>query len=151
MKRLLTPLFLLGFACSAVAQVLNPVLWTFTSKKIADKEYEVRLTANVQSGWHIYAQKQPADAINIPTEIVFNKNPLIILDGKAKEFGKLELYSDKRLGISANQYAGKVEFVQKIKLKAKIKTNISGSVEYQTCDDKKCLPPKKMAFNVALI
>ena len=150
MKRLLTPLFLLGFACSAVAQVLNPVLWTFTSKKLANKSYELHLTAIIQSGWHLYSQTQPADAINIPTAIVFNKNPFISLDGKAKEIGKMEMYQDKRLGISANQYKDKVEFVQKLKLKSNIKTNISGTVEYQTCDDKKCLPPKKLNFNVAL-
>ena len=73
-----------------------------------------------------------------------------MLDGKAKEMGKMEVYKDAKLGISANQYKDKVEFVQKLKLKSNIKTNISGTVEYQTCDDKKCLPPKKLNFNVAL-
>lgn len=132
------------------AQMLNPVLWTFTSKKIAPKTYELHLTAIIQSSWHLYSQTQPSDAIINPTEIVFNSNPLVILDGKAKEIGKMELYADKKLGISANQYSNKLEFVQKIKLKTNVKTNISGSVEYQTCDDKKCLPPKKLQFNLAL-
>ena len=150
MKRIFALLILLSIATVAVTQVINPVQWTFSSKKLSDKEYEIRLTANVQSGWHIFSQNQPADAINNPTEILFNKNPLISLEGKAGESGKMEMVSDKRLGISANQYSGKVEFVQKVKLKANIKTNISGSVEYQTCDDKKCLPPKKLVFNVAL-
>jgi thiol:disulfide interchange protein DsbD len=40
--------------------------------------------------------------------------------------------------------------VQIIKLKGKIKTSFSGSVEFQTCDDKKCLPPKTVNFKVAL-
>lgn len=150
MKKIFLGLFLLSAAHSICAQVLNPVLWTFSSKKIAEKIYEVRLTANIQSSWHLYSQTQPADAINNPTEITFNKNPLIILDGKAKEIGKMEMYKDTKLGISANQYSDKVEFVQKLKLKSKTKTNISGSVEYQTCDDKKCLPPKKLNFSVAL-
>ena len=135
---------------NAGAQVLSPVQWTFTSSKIAEKIYEIKLAANIQNGWHLYSQTQPANAINIPTAIIFNKNPLISLDGKARENGKIELYVDKRLGISANQYMGRVEFIQKLKLKTRGKTNISGTVEYQTCDDKKCLPPKKMSFNVAL-
>ena len=134
----------------AHAQMLNPVLWTFTSKKIAPKTYELHLTAIIQSSWHLYSQTQPSDAIINPTEIVFNSNPLVILDGKTKEIGKMELYADKKLGISANQYSNKLEFVQKIKLKTNVKTNISGSVEYQTCDDKKCLPPKKIDFTIAL-
>ncbi len=150
MKKVVIGLLLIVFTASAGAQVLNPIQWTFTAKKISDKIYEVRLTANIQNSWHLYSQTQPADAINIPTEIIFNKNPFISLDGKAKEIGKMEMYQDKRLGISANQYKDKVEFVQKLKLKSNIKTNISGTVEYQTCDDKKCLPPKKLNFNVAL-
>ena len=62
----------------------------------------------------------------------------------------MELMKDVKLGISANQYSNSVDFVQKIKLKANVKTNFSGSVEYQTCDDKKCLPPKTVNFSVAI-
>jgi hypothetical protein len=150
MKKFIVAIMVFSLAGSVSAQVLNPVQWTFTSTKVADNVYEIKLTANVQSGWHIFSQKQPSDAINNPTEILFNKNPLIAMDGNTRESGNMEKVSDKRLGISANQYSGKVEFIQKVKLKAKVKTNISGSVEYQTCDDKKCLPPKKLVFNVAL-
>ena len=150
MKKLVMGLFLLMISGLAGAQMLNPVLWTFTSKKIDAKTYEIRLTANIQTGWHMFSQTQPADAINNPTEIIFNNNPIVKFDGKVMETGKLELYKDKKLGISANQYTGKVDFVQKVKLKSAVKTNISGSVEYQTCDDKKCLPPKKQVFNLAL-
>jgi len=150
MKKIVFGLFLMAAAAVAQAQVLNPVQWSFTSKKTGDKTYEIHLTANIQSGWHLYSQTQPADAINIPTEILFTANPLVSLDGKAVETGKMEVYKDKRLGISANQYRDQVDFVQKIKLRVNAKTNLSGTVEYQTCDDKKCLPPKKMTFNLAL-
>ena len=68
---------------------------------------------------------------------------MVTINGKTTEVGKMELYQDKKLKISANQYANKVVFIQKIKVKSNAKTTISGSVEYQTCDDKKCLPPKK--------
>lgn len=132
------------------AQAPDPVKWTYTAKKIADKTYEIHLTATIQNTWHLYSQAQPADAINQPTEILFKKNPLLIFDGKVKEVGKMELFKDTRLKISANQYADKVDFVQKVKLRGNAKTNVVGSVEYQTCDDKKCLPPKKIDFSVAL-
>lgn len=150
MKPLFITFLLAATTSLAHAQVLDPVKWTFTSKKIDAKTYEIYLNANIQMGWHLYSQTQPKDAIINPTEIVFSKNPLVSLDGKAREKGKMELYSDKRLGISANQYSNQVQFVQKIKLKASAKTNVSGSVEYQTCDDKKCLPAKKVMFNLAL-
>jgi thiol:disulfide interchange protein DsbD len=62
----------------------------------------------------------------------------------------MEVMKDATLGVSANQYSKTVTFVQKIKMKAKVKTNFTGSVEFQTCDDKKCLPPKTVNFNVAI-
>jgi Disulphide bond corrector protein DsbC len=150
MKKFLASLLLVVSVFFVHAQFTTPIQWTFTSKKIADKTYEVYLTATIQSGWHLYSQNQPKDAINQPTEILFSKNPLVTIDGKTTELGKMELYQDKKLKISANQYSGKVVFVQKVKVKSAAKTTISGSVEYQTCDDKKCLPPKKEMFKVAL-
>jgi len=129
---------------------LNPVSWTFTSKKIADKTYEIHMKATMQSGWHLYSQTQPEDAIAIPTTFTDNNNPLLTLNGKIKEVGKMEKFHDAKLDISANQYANTVDFVQVIKLKTNAKTNLSGSVEYQTCDNSKCLPPKTVNFNVAI-
>jgi len=148
MKR--TIIYLLVFisgVISANAQ-LNPVNWTFTSKKIADKTYEIHLTATMQSGWHLFSQVQPEDAVANPTEFKINSNPLVTLNGKIKEIGNMEKFHDAKLDISANQYANKVDFVQLVKLKNNVKTSITGSVEYQTCDDKKCLPPKTITFSI---
>jgi thiol:disulfide interchange protein DsbD len=150
MKHLLFSLSFFAITFVSNAQMADPIKWAYTSKKIADKTYEIHLTATVQNTWHLYSQTQPADAINQPTEIIFKKNPLINFDGKVKEVGKMQLFKDEKLKISANQYADKVDFVQLVKLKANVKTNIVGSVEYQTCDDKKCLPPKKIDFTVAI-
>jgi hypothetical protein len=137
-------------AVSINAQMLNPVSWTFTAKKTADKTFEIHMTANIQSGWHLYSQTQPEDAIALPTEITINNNPLLALDGKVKEVGKLEKYKDEVVNATNHQYSKKVDFVQVVKLKSSAKTNITGSVEFQTCDDKKCLPPKTVNFNIAL-
>lgn len=141
---------LMATGISAANAQLNPVSWSFTSKKIADKTYEIHLTASMQSGWHLYSQVQPEDAIAIPTGFKINSNPLMSLEGKIKELGKMEKFHDAKLEVSANQYADKVDFVQVVKLKANVKTNLTGSVEYQTCDDKKCLPPKTVNFSIAV-
>jgi len=134
----------------SVQAQLNPVSWSFSAKKVADKTYEVQMVATMQTGWHLYSQIQPDDAIAIPTTFTITPNPLFTLDGKIKEVGKMEVMKDKDLGVSANQYSKTVTFVQKIKLKANVKTNFKGNVEYQTCDDKKCLPPKTVNFDIAI-
>lgn len=141
----------LSFALLFANAQQNPVSWNFSAKKLDDKKYEIHLTATVQQGWHLYSQVQPSDAVVNPTTFTFNSNPLLSKEGKVKETGKMEKFHDERLGVSANQYAGTVDFVQVVKLKAKAKTNLAGIVEFQTCDDKKCLPPKKVNFSIQII
>ena len=149
MKRIIFFL-VIALGTATVNAQLNPVSWSFIAKKVADKTYEMHLTAMMQSGWHLYSQVQPEDAIAIPTGFKINNNPLLLLEGKIKEVGKMEKFHDAKLEVSANQYADKVDFVQVVKLKANAKTNLTGSVEYQTCDDKKCLPPKTVNFSIAV-
>jgi thiol:disulfide interchange protein DsbD len=150
MKQLITGIAIILLAgCQANAQ-LDPVKWTFTSKKIADKTYEIHMKATIQQGWHLYSQTQPDDAIAIPTAFVLNANPLLSLEGAIKEIGTLEKFHDAKLDLSANQYSNSIDFVQVLKLKGKVKTNITGNVEYQTCNDQKCLPPKTVNFSIAL-
>jgi thiol:disulfide interchange protein DsbD len=149
MKKLILAL-LIGITAIVTNAQLNPVSWTFTTNKIADKTYEVHMKASIQQGWHLYSQTQPKDAIANPTAFTINSNPLLALVGKVKETGNVEKYHDAKLGISANQFSNSVDFIQVVKLKTKAKTNISGNVEYQTCDDKKCLPPKTVNFSIAI-
>lgn len=129
---------------------LNPIVWSFSAVKTGDKNFEVHMKATIQPGWHLYSQKQPDDAIAIPTSFTISPNPLFSLDDKIKEVGSMEKMKDKELGVSANQYSKTVDFVQKVKLKANVKTSFNGSVEFQTCDDKKCLPPKTVNFSIAI-
>jgi hypothetical protein len=146
-KFIALPIILLS---TLILKAQNPVTWSFSAKKLDDKTYEVHMTANIQSGWHVFSQTQPEDAIAIPTGFKLNSNPLLSVEGNVKEVGKLEKFRDEKLDISANQYSNKVDFVQVVKLKAKAKTSVTGSVEFQTCNDEKCLPAKTVNFTVAL-
>jgi hypothetical protein len=150
MKKFVLILFSFFMVGLLSAQGLNPVSWTFTSKKISDNVYELQMVASIQQGWHVYSQSQPKDAIAQPTTVVFNKNPLIELDGKLKEAGNLEKFKDKELDISANQYSNKVVFSQRVKMKGKAKTNVTGKLTYQTCNDEKCLPAKTINVSIPL-
>lgn len=130
-----------------VAQVKDPVKWTASSIKKGDS-YNVTLTAVLPKPWHIYSQKTGEGPL--PTKLTFAKNPLIKLQGDVKEVGKLKEEYDKNFDTKVKYFAYKVDFVQTLKVPAKVKTNIAVTVEYMTCDDKQCLPPTKKTFNVAL-
>ncbi|MFV0605224.1 MAG: protein-disulfide reductase DsbD domain-containing protein [Niabella sp.] len=148
-KTFLALMAILVFAGLTYAQA-DPVKWSFSAKKVSDKVYDVYMTAQLNTGWHIYSQTQTKDAIALPTEFSFTSNPLLTTTGKVKEQGKMEKFYDKELKVSANQYSKTVSFVQRVTLKTKVKTNLAGVVEYQTCNDKMCLPPKKVNFKVPL-
>jgi DsbC/DsbD-like thiol-disulfide interchange protein len=149
MKKFILPLILLFSANLVFGQIRNPVLWTVSSKKINDKTYEIRLVANINQGWHVYSQNTPEGG-PIPTSISFTKNPLVIVDGKTKEIGKLEQKHEDLFGVDVKQYSDKIDFVQVVKLKAPVKTSVDVAVEYMVCNDKECLPPTTKTFTVAL-
>jgi len=150
MKQLLASVTFLLVSVLSFAQSGTKVKWDYSVKKISDKKYEVRMIATIQPGWHLYSQKQSADAIALPTKISFAKNPLITVSGAAKEVGKVTDAFDKATQSRSRFYSNKVEFVQIVTLKSNIKTSIVGDVEFMVCDDRQCLPPDKTKFTVKL-
>ncbi|CAN5723987.1 hypothetical protein BH10BAC3_BH10BAC3_23230 [soil metagenome] len=149
MKKLFLSLIVLVAAANLQAQIKNPVKWTFSSKKISDKTYELHMTASIDPGWHIYTIDHNAD-IGVATSVAFNQNPLGSLTGKLKANGKAIAMKDPSTGDNVKFYERTVDLVQIITLKAPVKTNFTGSVEFMSCDDKQCLPPASKQFSIAL-
>ena len=131
------------------AQVQDPVKWNYSAAKKSDKEYTVTISATLSPAWHIYSIHTPANG-PVPTSISFSKNPLVLMDGHVKENGKLKTEHDEIFGVDVKYFADKVEFVQSVKLKSAVKTNVSGNIKYMVCNDKLCLPPKTIPFNIQL-
>lgn len=136
------------FVSSAIAQLKDPVKWTAISRKKANG-YEVVLTAVLPKPWHIYSQNT-GEGGPVATNFKFTKNPLLTFDGGVKEVGKLKENYDKLFDTKVKYYADKVDFVQTVKVRGNVKTNVNVTVEYMTCDDSQCLPPTKKTFNVSL-
>lgn len=149
MKLRILSLLIVLLAINNVVLSQSPVQWNFSSKKIANGTYEVMLKANVNGSWHIYSQTTPEGG-PLPTKIAFSKNPLIDIEGDAKENGKLIQKHEEVFGIDVKYFEGEVAFVQTVKLKANTKTNLKGTVEFMVCNDVECLPPTSVPFSVAL-
>ena len=149
MKKIYFVVLLLIVAAHGFSQVKDPVKWAYTSKKIDESTFEISLTATVDPSWHIYSQTTPEGGPSA-TVIAFTKNPMIQLEGEVKEVGKLEQKHEELFGVDVKQFSNKVSFVQTVKLKAKAKTAITGTIEFMTCNNRECLPPKTEKFSVAL-
>ena len=130
------------------AQILNPVKWSFESKKISDTEYDLIATAKLDKNWNIYTQNINSDDGPIPTKFTFKPSPQYqLVGGKPSEVSdhKKSGY-DKIFAMDVTKYSESVKFIQRIKLLG-AGAQISGSVEFGTCDDEKCLPPQEENFN----
>ncbi|MEO7312387.1 MAG: protein-disulfide reductase DsbD domain-containing protein [Chitinophagaceae bacterium] len=149
MNKFFLALLGLGLSATTMAQIKNPVKWAYTAKKIADKTYEVHITATIDPGWHVYTLDHKAD-VGIATSVNFTKNPLATADGKLRAKGKPVTMKDPSTGDLVKFYEGTVDIIQVFKLKANVKTNIAGELEFMTCDDHQCLPPTTKQFTVSL-
>jgi Disulphide bond corrector protein DsbC len=145
MKKMIVGILLVFVGTHAKAQINNPVIWSYSAKKIADKTYELHITATINANWHLYAQGTGA-GLEPTTTFTFTKNPLISFDGNVKEQGKPESYYDKNFKSVLKYYTNKVDFVQKIKVKTSVATVVKGSVNFVVCNDRSCLPPKDVPF-----
>ena len=149
MKKILLSLsFITCMGSLAFAQIENPVKWNFSAKKISATEYELHLTATLDKTWHMYAQD--AGEGPEPTSIAFTANPLLKYNGKVKEVGKLTKEFDTNFNSVLKFYGDKVDFVQKVTVKAGVPTVAKGNITYMVCNNNKCLPPKAIPFSIKI-
>ena len=149
MKKLAITLVSFFLFAALHAQVQDPVKWNYSAVKKTDKEYIVTISATLSSDWHIYSMNTP-DGGPVATVFNFKKNPLITIDGKTVEKGKSSTVHDDIFGVDVKYYSETVTFVQEVVLKSAVKTNLSGTVKYMVCNDKMCLPPKTVPFNIQI-
>lgn len=150
MKQIFLFVFAL-FATQAFSQSgsARQVTWTSTAKKLSEGVYEVKLVADIKGDYHMYAQTAGVEG-PVPTSFKFTPNPLVTLNGNVKEVGKLVKKYESAWEGNVNYYEKKVEFVQQVKLKGKVKTNLAGKVEFMVCNESQCLPPSEVDFKVAV-
>jgi endo-beta-N-acetylglucosaminidase D len=146
MKQFLLIGFLVLTGVLSMAQSGKQVKWSFAAKKIADKTYEIHMTADINPNWHMYAQD--AGEGPQPTAFKFTKNPLLSFDGNVKEVGKMKKVYEDAFKSEVRFYEKSVNFIQTVKVRGSAKTNLAGKVEFMVCDDKQCLPPTEIPFAV---
>jgi thiol:disulfide interchange protein DsbD len=149
MKKIVALLAVVCIALSAAAQIQDPVDWSYSVKKLSADTYTFTATANIEGDWHIYSQTTGKGG-PVPTKINFKKNPLITVVGATKEAGKVKQVYDELFKTNVRYIGETATYTQTLKVRAGVKTNISGSVEYMVCDDRQCLPPSKKTFDLKL-
>lgn len=147
MKKILLSGLIVFAAQMIMAQSSKQVKWTYSTKKVADKTYEVHMTATINGDYHLYAQDAGGEG-PVATSFTFVKTPLLTLDGNVRESGKLIKKFESAWSHDVKYYEKNVDFVQVVKLKSNVKTNFTGKVEFMVCNEKQCLPPSEVEVKV---
>lgn len=137
--------FLLFFLLATVSftsvqsQILDPVKWSTSIKKVSETEYDLISKALIDDKWHLYSQVVPEDG-PLPTVFTFEGNEAYKTIGKIKE-SKGVTEHDPVFDMVITYFEHTATFTQRIKLTGEKGTTVTGEVEFMVCDDTHCLPP----------
>lgn len=121
------------------SQILDPVKWSTSVKKISETEYDLISKATIEGGWHLYSQVVPEGG-PLPTVFTFEENNAYKTIGKVKE-GKGVTELDPVFDMIITFFSNTATFTQRVQLTGDKGTTIKGEVEFMVCDDTRCLPP----------
>jgi hypothetical protein len=130
---------------TAFAQILNPAKFNYATIKKGNNQFEIHIKASVEPRWHIYSVYNPEGGAQA-TALTFSNAKVV---GKIKEKGKLKTVFEKEFKVNQKFFEQNVDFVQLVKVDPGTK-KVSGTIEYMVCNDKQCLPPKTVSFDIAL-
>lgn len=139
-----------GLVISSIlsAQQQDPVHWSARYLKTSASEGEVVISAIIDKNWHTYSQKATADG-PIPTSFTITPPKGVQLIGSVSESQPHEEFVPA-FGAKIAVFSEKAEFRQKIQVNGKSAQVISIIVEYMTCNDMMCLPPKTAELSVKM-
>lgn len=132
---------LLVFASTASiqSQILDPVKWSTSVKKVSETEYDLISKASIDNKWHLYSQEVPEDG-PLPTVFTFEENSAYKSIGKVKE-SKGVTEHDPVFDMVITFFSNTATFTKRIALTGNEGTTIKAEVEFMVCDDTRCLPP----------
>ncbi len=151
-KILLFALMLIGLNINAQdsQEQKKPVKWISYLKANAEGGTDLIIKAKMDEGWHIFTANPGGDGLAIPTTIVVsmmqgdNSMELPVGDEVASQ-------APKKMKIEGmgevNYYEKEVSYAFPIDALQTRKFDVT--IEYQTCNDKMCLPPVKELIEVS--
>ena len=128
------------------AQIYKPVKWDIQLIDSETAEKEVRFTAIIDAGWHVYDMNLPSGG-PVSTSITFETKQGFELIGEPESSIEPVKVQDELFNMELRWYDGSFVFTQQILITEPTKFRMSGEVEFMTCNDEMCLPPERVAFS----
>ncbi|MDA3879609.1 MAG: protein-disulfide reductase DsbD family protein [Prolixibacteraceae bacterium] len=132
-------------ANTALAQLTNPVQWSFDQKEIEENKYELYFDATIDDGWHLYSNKLPVGG-PIATSVKFNNEAGIEVIKDFSPTRSATKVFDKTFNMDLEYFGDEVKFMMVVEVDSGQRSDLSGYVEYMSCDDETCTPPAETDF-----
>ena len=126
----------------------SPVSWAVSATELTTGVYRLELTGSLSEGWTIYSKDVDPDAGPVPTSFVIESADGARAVGPVTETSATKVTKFDKVweAVITKIDGGRVTYQQTVEVPAG--TKISGFVEYQTCDDEMCFPPKEVPFTL---
>ncbi|HEX3747448.1 MAG TPA: protein-disulfide reductase DsbD N-terminal domain-containing protein [Bryobacteraceae bacterium] len=142
-------------ACCLLAAPPNPVVWKLSDAPAKalkpGARFTVKLTANIQPGWHIYSMK-PLDDGPLPTRIWLAQGQPFQLAGPVKA-DEPQTMQDPTLHMEVELYEGAASFLLPVKVAAGAAAGaqtLAVNVQAQSCNNSICLPPATLKVEIPI-
>ncbi len=149
---------LAGFpAARAQDQAPVPIHWTAALQSAPHplqpgQKVSLALSADIDSGWHIYAFPQSPGSPIVETQVTVPDGQALALSGDIQP-PKSQSQMDPTVGKPIDVYKDSVTFDIPLKVAKKTgtgKQSFEVDVRYQACNDRLCLPPRTDKVNVPI-
>lgn len=148
MKKIVSFFLFLGLVWAGMAQVIDPVKWSFQVKDLNECESELIFTAQLDQGWHLYSQHtDPQGPIGISFEFTPSKD--YTLKGNVSEPKPHEEF-DNDFNCMVRSFSGRVVFRQKIERLSQKDFKVKGTYSYQLCNNGSCIAPDDRDFTFSV-
>jgi len=137
--------FLISF--STIAQIEDPVDWSFEVRSTGDNTVDLQLIADIDPGWHLYSQF--VEGGPVATSFTFFDNPNVKLLGDVIE-GEAHEEFDPNFESILKFFDTKAIFRQSIRLLSNNPSELKGELHFMTCNDAMCLPPEWVDISVLI-
>jgi len=123
---------------TSIAQIDVPVTWESSIEKTGDDTFQLVMKAQIIDGWYLYTQEVHDDG-PIPTSFTFEgAGEKFELIGDVVESESLTKY-DKIFEMDLSYFKHDATFTQNIKMLDPNYATIVAAVDFQSCDDEKCI------------
>jgi len=126
-------------ATATFAQLMQPVSWTYKTKKVSANETDLIVSASILPTWHLYGQYF-GDGGPLKTKFTFEKSKNYELVGKTKESPAPTKVHDEIFNMEVHYFSKSATFTQRIKVLTDRQFILVGSIEGQAClEDGQCV------------